>query len=577
MPSADRRIARWVVTLLALSWAVLAVLVAARDGDVTTFAGRSVGAGIAHAAAGAMLIVAGVLAWRWRPSRPWGPLAILLAATWFAADAIGWQTGPGAVRALALAAESLTGAAVAHLGIELLGSRRARRVLPAVWVTAIAVAVGRILAYDPLADPACAAFCARNPLLVAGDRGVARALDWAEAVAALAGVGAMAAAGVEHPRRGTGGVRRLAFAFLPLIVACAWAVRAAVLAVDPGDDPRRPVLLAEVIVRATAMAALAAGLVWATSRAQRAARALRRLTPADGSLEAALSRAARDPSLRVLFPLGDGGWIDAEGEPVAIEQRETGRALSLITRDGRPLAGVLHDPGGLDEAVLTREIGAATRLAIDNERLRAEARAQLRELSTSRARIVETGDAERRRLERDLHDGAQQRLVGLRILLSLVRETRDGPELESADGDLRIAIDELRELAHGIHPVELTDEGLAAALEALADRSSVPVRLAELPQLRAPLAAETAAYVLVDEVVRLACERSAAAPVTVAARRADDLLAVEVCDAGAPSADVLVAGLVDVADRVHALDGRLVTSAEPQAGGVRVRVELPCG
>ena len=149
--------------------------------------------------------------------------------------------------------------------------------------------------------------------------------------------------------------------------------------------------------------------------------------------------------------------------------------MSLITREDQPIAAVLHDPASLDAVMLQQEIGPAARLAIDNERLRAEARARLRELKTSRTRIVEAGDAERRRLERDLHDGAQQRLVGLCVVLAMAREQRSLPALEAADADLHRAIDDLRELAHGIHPAELSDEGLAAALETLADRAPVAV------------------------------------------------------------------------------------------------------
>jgi signal transduction histidine kinase len=191
-------------------------------------------------------------------------------------------------------------------------------------------------------------------------------------------------------------------------------------------------------------------------------------------------------------------------------------------------------------------------------------------------RIVEAGDAERRRLERDLHDGAQQRLVGLSMALTLARDAFAGDPsraqtLERAGAELQLAIAELRELAHGIHPVELTDEGLAAALETLADRARVPVVLAELPGERLPQRVETAGYVLVDEIVRLAGRRDGGAAVTVTVRYAGDALEIDVDDAAA-SPDGVRAELVDVADRVHALGGSLTVSP-----GVHVHVELPCG
>ena len=249
--------------------------------------------------------------------------------------------------------------------------------------------------------------------------------------------------------------------------------------------------------------------------------------------------------------------------------------MSLITREDQPIAAVLHDPASLDAVTLQHEIGAAAQLAIDNERLRAEARARLRELKTSRTRIVEAGDAERRRLERDLHDGAQQRLVGLCVVLAMAREQRSLPTLEAADAHLHRAIDDLRELAHGIHPAELSDEGLAAALETLADRAPVAVHLGALPEERAPDMVETAGYVMVDEVLRLAETRGDGAPLSVAARREGDVLTVEVRDERAPSVDELLGELVGVADRINALDGRLTAHASGD-GGVVVRAELPC-
>jgi signal transduction histidine kinase len=321
-----------------------------------------------------------------------------------------------------------------------------------------------------------------------------------------------------------------------------------------------------------ALIALATALAWSLSRARRAATALRRLVRAgSGSLEAALARGTGDGSLRLAFA-NDGAWIDADGRPFPVPDD---RALSVIAREGRPIAAIAHDPAGLDTATVEREIGPAGQLALENERLRAEARAQARELEASRVRIVEAGDAERRRLERDLHDGAQQRLVSLAMALTLARDAFAGDPsrarvLERAGAELQRAIAELRELAHGIHPVELTDEGLAAALETLADRSPVPVVLAALPAERLPARVETAGYVLVDELVRLAGRRDGRAVLTVTARRADGALTIDV--EGVPaSPDRVRAALVDVADRVQALGGSLAA-----APGVDVHAELPC-
>ena len=177
---------------------------------------------------------------------------------------------------------------------------------------------------------------------------------------------------------------------------------------------------------------------------------------------------------------------------------------------------MLHDPALVDERELERALGSAARLAVENEALRAEALAQLRELRDSRARIVEAGDAERRRLERNLHDGAQQRLLALSYDLRLARAgaAADGDEqlvalLDAAGGETAAALDELRELAHGIYPAILTEAGLAPALETLADEAPLPVELGDVAPARQPPAVETTAYVAVAEAIEDAARRGA--------------------------------------------------------------------
>ena len=180
-----------------------------------------------------------------------------------------------------------------------------------------------------------------------------------------------------------------------------------------------------------------------------------------------------------------------------------------LIQDGQAAAVLSHAPGLLDDDQLVENVATAARLALENERLQAEVQARLVELRESRARIVEAGDAERKRLERDLHDGAQQRLVGLSLSLRLARlqlATGAAPDavarLDRAESELREAIVELRELAHGIFPAVLADEGLAAAVEALAEDGRVPIRIRSLPEGRFALGVETAAYTVVAEAVR---------------------------------------------------------------------------
>ena len=152
---------------------------------------------------------------------------------------------------------------------------------------------------------------------------------------------------------------------------------------------------------------------------------------------------------------------------------------------------------------MIEEVASAARLALENERLQAEARAQLEDLRSSRARIIEAGDAERRRLERDLHDGAQQRLVGLSLALRLVRRELGADRqlvarLDEAEAELAPAVAELRELAHGIHPAVLSDEGLAAAVEALAEDAPASHRR-DCRRSGSLAPVETAAYLVVAE------------------------------------------------------------------------------
>ena len=308
---------------LALVYALTAIGVARRHGDLTTYAGRSAGAAAVELAAGLMLIGAGLATWRLLPARPWGALALVAGLVWFAPDWVGWQLGPGIVRTLAVATQAVGVAAVAHLALSAGGARWARPLVAAMWTLAFVVAVGRVLVYDPLADPSCFSYCASNPLLVVGHRGVARALDWVAVGQALIAVAAALVATVGVARRTPVARRHLLPILLPaLVLLCLWLLRASALAISPGDDPHRGPLVAAFAGGAIAVAALAVGLVWASSRGRRGARALRRPAQATDSLEAALARATRDATLRVAFPLtGDDGWVDGDGEPVALATR----------------------------------------------------------------------------------------------------------------------------------------------------------------------------------------------------------------------------------------------------------------
>jgi signal transduction histidine kinase len=323
--------------------------------------------------------------------------------------------------------------------------------------------------------------------------------------------------------------------------------------------------------QAASLVAVAAAVGWSLARARRARGAIARLvveltqSPPPGGLGHALARIVGDPGLALAYPLGDGSrLVDAEGRPV--ELPPASETTSLV-QDGRTVAVLAHRPGVLDDEQLVEEVAAAARLALENERLQAEVKARLDELRSSRARIVEAGDAERKRLERDLHDGAQQRLVGLSLSLRLLRSRVDDADgrLERAESELRRAAAELRELAHGIFPAVLADEGLGPAVEALAEEGHVPIRIRGIPDQRYEASIETAAYTVVAEAVRAATDT-----VDVGATASAGTLVVEVATRNGAAVD-----LTALEDRIGALDGRLTVRPEA-GGGTRIRAELPC-
>ena len=225
---------------------------------------------------------------------------------------------------------------------------------------------------------------------------------------------------------------------------------------------------------------------------------------------------------------------------------------------------------------------SATALALDNERLAAELRARVAELQDSRARLIAADIAERRRLERDLHDGAQQRLVALLLQLGIARAQCEkdpvtaGGVLDAARDELKHALAELRELARGIHPAVLTERGLPAAVESLAARSPLPVELDALPAERLPAAVEAAAYFVVAESLTNVAKYASAHEAHVSVRRANGSAVVEVRDDGVGGADAAAgSGLRGLADRLAGLDGRLEVHS-PLGEGTLVRATIPC-
>jgi signal transduction histidine kinase len=294
-----------------------------------------------------------------------------------------------------------------------------------------------------------------------------------------------------------------------------------------------------------------------------------------GGVRDALARTLRDPTLVLGLWLPDQHtWVDGEGGRVELPA-DGSRGVTYI---GDRLAVLVHDRDLLDQPRLLEAAGSAARLALENERLQAELRAKLAELRASRARIVRASDEERRRLERDLHDGAQQRLLSLGMALQLLHGRGDGEALlMDAEAELQQALAELRELARGIHPAILTDHGLADAIRSLAQRAPVPVEI-ETSADRLPEPVETACYFVVSEALANVAKYAHATKAWIRLDKDDGTARIEVRDNGVGGADPDrkgSSGLRALGDRVGALDGTL-TIDSPENGGTVVRAEIPC-
>jgi signal transduction histidine kinase len=301
-------------------------------------------------------------------------------------------------------------------------------------------------------------------------------------------------------------------------------------------------------------------------------------------LQASLRDALGDPSLEVYRWEGAmARFTDATGRPVTPPADGAARAVLTIGTADAPELVIAHDPALRDDPGLVSAAAAAVRLAVENERLQAEVRAQLDAVTASRARIVEAQDDERRRIERDLHDGAQQRLVSLQLSLQMLR--RDlGPdadpaavaELEAASAEAAAAIADIRELARGVHPAILTESGLGAALGSLADRAPLPVVVTDELDRRLPGSVEATAYFVAAEALTNAIKHSGASRIDLRTWLADDQLHLDVSDDGRGGADTMNGtGLTGIQDRVAALGGTVrLESRDGQ--GTRLEVALPC-
>jgi signal transduction histidine kinase len=571
VPSPVRRL---VPVALFIAVATATVAIVDKRPDIAR-AGNSAAALAGELAAGALLVAAALAAQAWRPR---ARFTVPLAAAGIAWLLFEWNSpGAGSAFTAGLVLYAVWPPLLAHAALRGSDERPLGRPAVALLIAAYATSLGMLglaaaAVYDPLAQGCLD--CPANHLLMTSDAeswhelgqlGLLLSVIWTAAFAALACV--------RLARCSPAGRRVAAPVLVPAAAALVLFGAAALHGRERGFLSNDPTDRALWMGEMAALALVAAGVVWERVRARRARSALARLvvdlgaSPLPGGLEGQLADALGDPSLRLLHNLdGEPGWIDSEGQPAALPSDDDRVATSLVA-GGREVSVLVHRRGLLDDPGFAQEIASAARLGIEHERLHASRRAQLERLRLSRARLVATADAQRRQLERDLHDGAQQRLLTLSIAVRLARRQLGGGdpalerELAAAEAELGVALAELRELAHGLFPMVLTNEGLGAALEVLAERTPRLVTAA-LPDGRFAAPVESAAYFVASEALR----RAPSGDVTVDARRDGGRLVVDVRAeaelAGEPTA---------LEDRVGALDGTLIADVH------HLRAELPCG
>jgi signal transduction histidine kinase len=522
-------------------------------------------------------VVAGLIAWRRRRESRFG-LLLIAAGFAMAATTLQWSSNRS-VYTVGQLLDLLPAVVFAHVFLAFPTGRlvRAReRVLVGVgYVTAVggSLLVLVLGGFDP-----------RNLLAVTSRPGVAEAVQNVQLLV-LAAVSLLGVLLLGRGRRGAGHPPRRLLALLVDSFSLGLVTFAALLVAGvfalPGFEQLR---LATFAVLGLAPVAFLAGVLDARLARSGVAGLLVELRQDPGAdLRDPLARALRDPTLRLAYWLPQyGAWADEAGDPVPVPDPDPGRSVRVIDRDGEHVAALVYDRSLQDEDELVTAVSAAADIALENGRLQAELHARLQELHSSRTRVIEAGQRERQRLERNLHDGAQQRLVAVSLELAVLRERLGGDadasgRVDQMKREVALSLDELRDLARGLHPAVLSGHGLVVALESLAARAPVPVLLSMDLQGRLPDAVEVAAYYVVSESIANVGKHAGAASATVDVTQVGAHLVVEITDNGGGGADTEAgSGLRGLADRVEALDGRLRVWS-PVGGGTRVRAEIPCG
>ena len=530
-------------------------------------------------AANLFTIGVGLVMWHARPGNRVGPLVIAMGfasavdfLSWDGRDALVWTVGD---------MWNLLGLVVlAHVYLAFPDGRTAgwsRRLTIAVYAWFFLLTVG-----PRLVHPYPSSWAIRNPLLLWPNEGLSDSLGMVANLGALVLTILVVGTVLDRWRRGSPVARRaLAPVFwvspIALVVNGTFFVARVI-----GSDTLFTVSTGPLAQLSNFLLPIAFLIGLLQTRLERGSIAdlVRELDGVrTGDLESALARAVHDPTLRLAFPTPDGaGYVDPAGRPAELPSDSDQRDTTRIEGTDRTIAVLIHD-SAVDPS-LVESAAAASRLALENERLAAELRGQLEQVRASRTRIVEATDEERRRLERDLHDGAQQRLVALGFTLRRANRRADAdPELarilDEAGHELEDGLRELRALARGIHPLSLTDGGLAPAVRDLAGRFPIPVQV-DIEDRRLPSAVETTAYFIVAEALTNTIRHAEATRVTISGRIDLDTLDLEIADDGRGGADDGAGGtgVRGLNDRAQAVGGTLEIDSPP-GGGTTVHARLP--
>ena len=427
-----------------------------------------------------------------------------------------------------------------------------------------------------------------NVLLISADADVADAIDTFQRwFGIMVVVASLVAVSVARWLRAPALLRRL---LLPMLAGALafFVIAVQVIYLLVTDEPSLGSTRATQTASAVALVVVPLAFVLGLLRAQFARAGMADLVvalrnaPDSKQVGELIAKALRDQSLVLAYWLpGLDTYVDSEGQPVPLPAPGSGRAATLVERDGEPVAALVHDAALAYEPELLEIVCATADVALEQERLQAELRAHAEELMGSRARIVEAGDLARKRIERDLHDGAQQRLVALMIALRLAEgRIQDDPAaagklVASAREELAQSLAELRELAHGIHPAALAF-GLGPALKSLAARSPLPVTLSLEAEERLPERVETAAYFVASEALANVGKYANASHVAIRLSRHNGVAVIAIEDDGVGGADSTGgSGLRGLADRVESVGGRLEVVSPPGSGTTLI-AEMPC-